>query len=102
MAMHRPQILLEERQYQALVSLARAQKLSISAVARRLIDIGLRSCEGLADRRARALARLDKLRVEVERRHGVQANDLVGEARSDREDELLPARWQASVQCHNS
>jgi len=89
MVMHRSQILLEERQYQALASLAGAKELSISAVARQLLDIGLRSSEGLADRRAGALARLDTLRGEVERRHGVQAGDLVAAARRDREDELL-------------
>ena len=88
MAMHRSQILLEERQYRALVSLADAKELSISAVARRLIDIGLRSPDGLAERRAGSLARLGALRGEVERRHGVQMDDLVSAARQDREDEL--------------
>lgn len=86
MGLHRSQILLEERQYRALVRIAGLKRLSISEVARRLIDVGLESEAERRSRRREALSRLDGLRSRQEGLHGARPGDPVAEVRRERSD----------------
>jgi predicted DNA-binding protein len=86
--MYRAQILLRPEQRRRLEEIARREGRSISAVTRRVIDLGLQAMEGEAnvwEKRARLLA---ELRARREKQPFEYGGDLVNEARKERDDEM--------------
>jgi hypothetical protein len=93
---HRSQLLLEPEQHERMRRIAEREGRSISDVARGLIGIGLkmlaRDEKSRAQRRAKALEQLSKIREVALARHGIYKGGLVAEVRSEREGNLDQVR----------
>jgi predicted DNA-binding protein len=86
----RTQILLEPEQHKALVEIARQEERSISDIVRHMISQHLeeRTRDAKRQRAIDALDRLTRLREKVEQRSGVYQDDLVAEARAERNEQM--------------
>ncbi len=82
------QLVLEAEQIDALTQLASKQGRTISDVARFVVRLGLKSLELTKQRRYVALERLEQMRQEIYRTHGMYPGDPVAEVRAEREKQI--------------
>jgi predicted DNA-binding protein len=88
--LQRTQILLEPSQHRSLYQLAQAEGRSMSELVREAVAQYLVDHESVADSQLEALAKLTRLREEIEQRHGILPAELIIGDRGEREEEL----WQ--------
>lgn len=82
------QVVLEPEQYETLAQLASKQGRTISDVAQEVVRLGLESLEIKKQRRKEALERLEQMREEIYRTHGMYPGDPVAEVRTEREKQI--------------
>ncbi|KAB8315051.1 hypothetical protein SD81_034220 [Tolypothrix campylonemoides VB511288] len=82
------QVVLEPEQYETLAQLASKQNRTISDVAQEVVRLGLESLEIKKQRRKEALERLEQMREEIYRTHGMYPGDPVAEVRTEREKQI--------------
>jgi predicted DNA-binding protein len=88
--MYRTQILLEPEQHQALTKLAQNEERSVSEIIREIVHEYLleRKRELQHQREMQALDRLAKIRRRIQKQHGLYPDDLLTEARMEREQDI--------------
>jgi predicted DNA-binding protein len=99
---YRAQILLEPEQHKTLQEIAEREGRSLSDVAREVIQKGLdareHEMEAIWQKRAAALQRLDQIREAIQEQQGIYEGDLLGEVRSEREQQLNDALgWKSGA-----
>lgn len=83
-----PQILLEPEQYELLQQIAQAHGSTVVAVVREVVQLGLESLQNKKQQRREALERLNRIRQEIQQTHGMIADDLVTQVRTEREAQI--------------
>lgn len=83
-----PQIPLEPEQYEILQQIAYAQGSTVVAVVQEVVRLGLESLQKQKQQRQEALERLNHLRQEIARTHGMIQGDLVASVRRERETQI--------------
>jgi metal-responsive CopG/Arc/MetJ family transcriptional regulator len=88
--LHRAQLLLEAEQHQALAEIARQEGRSLSDLVRDILRQHLVERETQARQLSelQALEELTRIRDRLRAEHGVLQNDLLAEARAEREQEI--------------
>lgn len=88
--MYRTQILLEPEQHQALTMLAKSEERSVSEIVREIVHDYLveREREFQHHQEMQALDRLAEIRRRIQKQHGLYPDDLLTEARMEREQEI--------------
>lgn len=83
-----PQIFLEPKQYETLQQIAEARGSSVVAVVQEVVQLGIESLQKQKQQRREALQRLNRIRQEIQQTHGMIADDLVAEVRTEREAQI--------------
>lgn len=96
--LHRTQILLEPDQHQALVHLAREQERSISEIMREIVQyyLAVRDADRRMERELQAVVNLAEMRHKVQVKHGDDLEQLLADARDEREQEFERA-WRGEA-----
>lgn len=88
MARQRPQLSLDDEQYETVARLAASQKRPIPEIVRDLVDLGIERMKKRTEQGREALLELNQLRRSIEARTGICQNNPVAEARAERERQV--------------